>query len=138
MLPTRDPPQDKRPTQTESEELETNFPGKRTGIKSSGSNTHIRQNRLQEKGHNERPRRSLHNTERKYPPRRYKHWKHNVHNIRAPNTKGKSWRTSRKILTATQLEWGILIPHCQKWRDLLNKISTTTLWHRPRPWMKWT
>ena len=33
MLPTRDPPQDKRPTQTESEGLETNFPSKRTGKK---------------------------------------------------------------------------------------------------------
>ena len=28
MLPTRDLPQDKRPTQTESEGLETNFPSK--------------------------------------------------------------------------------------------------------------
>ena len=34
MLPTRDPPQDKRPTQTESEGLETNFPSKWTGKKS--------------------------------------------------------------------------------------------------------
>ena len=49
MLPTRDPSQDKRPTQTESEGLETNFPSKRTGKKSRGSNTHIRQNRLQKK-----------------------------------------------------------------------------------------
>ena len=47
MLPTRDPPQDKRPTQTESEGLETNFPSKQTGKKSRGSNTHIKQNRLQ-------------------------------------------------------------------------------------------
>ena len=30
MPPTRDPPQDKRLTQTESERLETNFPSKRT------------------------------------------------------------------------------------------------------------
>ena len=30
MLPTRDPSQDKRPTQTESEGLETNFPSKWT------------------------------------------------------------------------------------------------------------
>ena len=30
MLPTRDPPQDKRPTQTESKGLETNIPSKRT------------------------------------------------------------------------------------------------------------
>ena len=36
MLPTRDPPQDKRPTQTESEGLETNFPGKWTGKKKAG------------------------------------------------------------------------------------------------------
>ena len=28
MLPKRDPPQDKRPAQTESEGLETNFPRK--------------------------------------------------------------------------------------------------------------
>ena len=33
MLPTRDPPQDKRPTQTESEGLETNFPSKQAGKK---------------------------------------------------------------------------------------------------------
>ena len=33
MLPTRDPSQDKTPTQTESKGLETNFPGKRTGKK---------------------------------------------------------------------------------------------------------
>ena len=36
MLPTQDPSQDKRPTQTESEGLETNFPGKRTGKKKAG------------------------------------------------------------------------------------------------------
>ena len=33
MLPTRDPSQDKRPTQTENEGLETNFPSKQTGKK---------------------------------------------------------------------------------------------------------
>ena len=33
MLPTRHPPQNKRPTQTESEGLETNFPSKWTGKK---------------------------------------------------------------------------------------------------------
>ena len=76
MLPTRDPPQDKRPTQTESEGLETNFPSKWTGKKSRSSNTHIRRNRLPKKGHKERPRRSLHNTQRKNPPRRHKHCKY--------------------------------------------------------------
>ena len=76
MLPTRDQSQDKRPTQTECEGLETNFPSKRTGKKSRGSNTHIRQNRLPKKGHKEGPRRSLHNTQRKNPPRRQKHCKY--------------------------------------------------------------
>ena len=36
MLPERDPPQDKRPTQTESEGLETNFPSKQTRKKKAG------------------------------------------------------------------------------------------------------
>ena len=36
MLPTRDPSQDKRLTQTESEGLETNFPSKLTGKKKAG------------------------------------------------------------------------------------------------------
>ena len=33
MLPTRHPPQDRRPTQTESVGLETNIPSKQTGKK---------------------------------------------------------------------------------------------------------
>ena len=36
MLPIRDPLQNKRRTQTESEGLETNFPSKRTGKKKAG------------------------------------------------------------------------------------------------------
>ena len=43
MLPTGDPPQDKRPTQTESEGLETDIPTNWTGKISQGSNTHIGQ-----------------------------------------------------------------------------------------------
>ena len=46
MLTTRNLPEDKRPTQTESEGLETNFPIKRTGKRSRGSSFHIRHNRL--------------------------------------------------------------------------------------------
>ena len=104
MLSTRDPSQDKRLTETESEELETNFPSKRTGKKKCrGSNTHIRQNRLQKKGHKDRPRRSLHNTQRRANQEDI-----NIVNIYAPNIGApkyikKSWRTSKKILTATQL-----------------------------------
>ena len=37
MLSTRDPSQDKRPTHTESEGLETNFPSKRTGKKAGAA-----------------------------------------------------------------------------------------------------
>ena len=45
--------------------------------KNCGSNTHIRQNRLQKKkGHKKRPRRSLHNTQGKNPSRRHKYYKH--------------------------------------------------------------
>ena len=44
--------------------------------KSRGSSTHIRQNRLQKKGHKERRRRSIHNTQRKNPPRKHKHCKY--------------------------------------------------------------
>ena len=80
MLPTRDPPQDRRPTETESAGLETNFPSKRTGKKSKGSNTHIRKNRFQKKGHKESPRRSLHITQRKNHQEDI-----NIVNIYAPN-----------------------------------------------------
>ena len=84
MLPTRDPSQDKRPTQTASEGLETNFPSKRTGKKSRGSNTHIRQNILQNMNHKKRPRRSLHYTQEKNPSRRHKHCKYICTQIGAP------------------------------------------------------
>ena len=76
MLQIRDPPKDRRPTQTESEGLETNFLSKWTGKESRGNNTYIRQNRLQKNGHKERPRRTLHNTQKKNPSRRHKHCKY--------------------------------------------------------------
>ena len=76
MLPTRHPPQNKRPTQTESEGLKTNIPSKWTGKKTWWSNTNIRQIRLQKEDHKKRARRSLHNTQRKNPSRRHKHYKY--------------------------------------------------------------
>ena len=77
MLPTRDTPQNKRPTQTESEGLEKNIESKWTGKKKSrASNTHIRQNRLQNKGHKKKPRKTLHNTQGKSPSRRHKYYKY--------------------------------------------------------------
>ena len=51
MLPTRDPPQNKRPTQTENEGLETNIPSKWTGKKKSqGSNTNVTKKQTSKKG----------------------------------------------------------------------------------------
>ena len=55
MLPTREPPQEKRTKQAESEGLEKNIPSKWRGKKSRGSNTLIRQNKLQNKGHKRDP-----------------------------------------------------------------------------------
>ena len=90
MLPTRDSPQDRRPSQTESEGLETNFPSKWTGEKkkSWGSNTHIRQSSIQKRSHRKRPRRSLHNTQRKNPSRRHKYCKYICTQIHKENLGG--------------------------------------------------
>ena len=60
MLPTRDPTQDKRPTQWKVKGWKKNIISKWTGKQCQGSNTHIRQNRLQNKGHKNRHRRTLH------------------------------------------------------------------------------
>ena len=56
--------------------------------KSRGSNPHMRQNRLPKKGHKERPRRSLHKTLRKNPPRRHKHCKYICTQIHKENLAG--------------------------------------------------
>ena len=76
MLPTRDPPQNKRHTQTESERLEKKYYKNGQGKKSWASNTYIGQNRLQNKGHKKRLRRTVHNSQGKNPSRRHKHYKH--------------------------------------------------------------
>ena len=77
MLPTRDPPQIKRPTKTESEGLETNIPSKWTRKKKAGVAILISEKiAFKKKGHKKIPRRSLHNTQRKNPPRRHKHCKY--------------------------------------------------------------
>ena len=75
MLPVRDPSHNRSPTQTESKGLETNIPSKWTEKISQGSNTHIRQNRLQNKGHKKWPRRTFHNTQGNNPLIRHKHYK---------------------------------------------------------------
>ena len=76
MVSRRDPPQKKRHILTKREGLEKNIPSKCTGKKSWGSNTHIRQIKLQNKNHKKRPRRTLHNTQGKNTSKRHKHYKH--------------------------------------------------------------
>ena len=77
MLPTRDLPQDRRPTQTESDGLETNFPSKCTGKKKKGWVAIQISDKIDlKKSHKERLRRSLHNSQGKTPSRRHKHCKH--------------------------------------------------------------
>ena len=104
MLPTRDPPQDRRPTQTESEGLETNFPNKWTGKKKKAGITILISDKIDFK------RRAI----TRDPEGHFRILKGRIHqedinivNTHAPNIgapkRRKSWRTSRKILTETQL-----------------------------------
>ena len=76
MLPTKDPHQNKTPTQTESKGLEKLLQTNGQEKTSLVSNTYIRQNRLQNKGHKKRPRGTLHNTQGKNPSRRHQHYDH--------------------------------------------------------------
>ena len=103
MLPTRDPSQDKRPAQTESEGMETNFTSKWTGGKKAWVTILITDK-------TDFKRRAI----KRDPEGHFLILKGRIHqedinianiyatNIGAPNTQKKSWRTSRKILTATQ------------------------------------
>ena len=103
MLPTRDPLQNKRPTQNESEGLETNFQSKQAGKKArvpiliSGKiDFNKRAIKRDPKGHFVILKGRIHqediNIVNIYAPK-----------IGAPKYIRKSWMTSRKIFTATQL-----------------------------------
>ena len=77
MLPTRDPPQDSRSTQTESKGLKTNFPSKQMGKKARIAIFLSDKIDFKKKmSHNKRPRRSLHNTQGKNTSRIHKHCKY--------------------------------------------------------------
>ena len=82
MLPTRDSPQIKRNTQTESKGMEKGIPCKWKLKESQSSNTYMRQNRLQNKDCYKRQRRTLHN-EQGINPRRYNNCKYIAPNIEA-------------------------------------------------------
>ena len=125
MLPTRDTPQDKRPTQTESEGLETNFPSKRTGKKagvailiSDKIDFKKRAIKRDPEGHFIILTGRIHQEDI------------NIVNIYAPNTGAPKY--IRKILEDFKkdieryiLEWGgwILTPHCQQRIDLPTKYQ---------------
>ena len=95
--------------------------------KSWGSNTYIRQNRLQNKGHRKRHRRTLHNTQGQNHQEDI-----NIVNIYATNIKALKY--IRKILEdfKKDIDSNIFIvgePHCQQWIDFSNKISASILRH---------
>ena len=126
MLSTRDPSQNKRPTQTESEGLETNISSKWRGKKSQSSNSHIRQSTLQKK----RPRRSLYNnTQGKNPPRRYKHCKYICTQHRSTQIHKENVEDFKKDIDSNTIILKDFNPQCQKWIHVPNKTSTKILWH---------
>ena len=69
MLPTRDSPQNKRPTQTESEGLEKIFQTNGQEKISQSISTYIQQNIFPNKGHKKKNRRTLHYTQGTDPSR---------------------------------------------------------------------
>ena len=133
MLPTRDPSQDKRLTQTESEGLETNFPSKWTGKKSRGSNTHIRQNRLPKKGHKQRPRDHFIILKRRIHQEDI-----NIVNIYAPNIGAPKYikkilEDFKKDIDSNTIIVGDFNTPLSKWTGLPNKISARILCHLTIP-----
>ena len=103
MLPTRDPPETRDLNRLKVKGYKKKY-SKQTRKKGQGSNTYMRKNRLQNKGHKKRHRRTFHNTQGKNPPGRNKHYKyictqHRSTQIHTENLGG----LGRKILTATQL-----------------------------------
>ena len=122
-----------RPTKNESEGLETNFPSKRTGKKSRGSNTHIRQNKLQKKGLKRDPdghfiilKRRLHqediNIVNIYAP-----------NIGAPKYIKKILEDFKKDMDSNTIIVGDINTPLSKMDRSSNQISTRILCHLTKP-----
>ena len=102
MLPTSDLAQDKRPTQTESEGLETNIPSKWTKKKAGVAIVILDKIDFKKRAIKRDPEDHFTRLKGRI------HQEHiNIVNIYAPNIGApkyiKSWRTSRKISRATQL-----------------------------------
>ena len=132
MLPTRDPPQDRRPTQTESEGLETNIPSKMTEKQTNKAEVAMlisdkidfktRAIRRDSEGHiiilKGRIYQEDINIVSIYAP-----------NIGTPKYIKKILEDFMKDIDSNTIIVGVLTPHCQKWTDFPNKISTNILRH---------
>ena len=134
MLPTRDPSQDKRPTQTESEGLETNFPSQRTGKKKAGVAILISDKIDFKKGAIKRDP-DGHLTILK---ERIHQEDINIVNIYAPNIGAPKYikkilEDFKKDIDSNTIIVGDFNPCCQKWTGLPNKISTRILCHLTIP-----
>ena len=133
MLPTKDPSQNKRPTQTESEGLEKNIPSKQTRKKSQSGNTYNTQNTLKKKAI------------KRDPEGHFIILKGRIHqedinivniyasNIGAPKYIKKILEDFKKDIESNTIIVGDLRHDCQKWTGLPNKISTRILCHLTIP-----
>ena len=97
--------------------------------KSRGSNTHIRQNRLPNKGHKGDPEGHFIIFKGRIDQEDI-----NIVNIHAPNIGAlkyikKILEDFKKDIESNKIIVGALTPHCQKWIGFPNKISTKILWH---------
>ena len=106
-----------------------NIPSKWTGKKSWGSNTYVRQNRHQTKGHKRdteghftifkgRIHQEDININSKYAP-----------NVGALKYVRKNLQDFKKDTDSNTIIVGDFNTHCQKWTDLPNKVSTKILQH---------
>ena len=133
MLPTRDPSQDKRLIQTESEGLETNFPSKQTGKNN---------NKKAEVAILISDKRDFHRRAIKRDPEGHfillngRIHQEDIHivNIYAPNTGAPKYikkilGDKKKDIDSNTIIVGNFTPHCQKWTGLPNKISRRILCH---------
>ena len=83
MLPTRDPPQERRPTKTEREGVEKKYSKLKERKKKARVAKLISDKIDFKKSHKKRHRRSLYNTQRNNPPRRHKHCKYIYFQLRS-------------------------------------------------------
>ena len=122
MLPTRNPPQDKRLTQTESEGMETNFPSKWTGKKAGVAILISDKIDFERRGIKRDP-------EGHFIILKGRNHQEdiNIVNIYAPYTGAPKYikkilEDFKKDIDSNTIIVGDFNTHCQKWTDLLNKI----------------